>query len=503
MQNNKKSFKDILSSRKVRYGSLSVVFTAVTLAFIIGINLIISALNASHAFTIDLTEEEFYTISEQTEKHFEELGTDFDITVYFCSPKDTLEAYSGTTYSKVRMGHELVLAFSEKFPDNIKVEYFDITADPQYVDKIAHLTQTTLNSDNIIVEGKYHTRVLNFDAFFQVAESDGTLWGFNGEFRMASAITQCSIKEKYSVLFTKGHGEGNTDALKTVFTDLGLDVADIDLSASTKEDIEKAFENARIMVIYDPQKDLVGYDAANPNAGDETDIINNFVNGNRSLMVFVDDSTPSLPNLQGYLSDVWGLSYETNNHLSDTEHSLGLDKNLLLGKFSGTQGSMAAQIHASFAADSDAKILFDNAVKISINKANNGATSEAGFTTFETATDKSEEKGEYPLFAVSTLMQYDDNNAKLYKYVTLCGSTSFASANRLLPQFGNREIIEAASRMMVTERVAPDIDSKPFAETALALETGDAKTLSVIVIAVAPLIIFVVGVAVHFKRRHL
>ena len=40
------SFGEVIKSKKFRYGSLSVVFTAVTLAFIIGINLIITALNA-------------------------------------------------------------------------------------------------------------------------------------------------------------------------------------------------------------------------------------------------------------------------------------------------------------------------------------------------------------------------------------------------------------------------------------------------------------------------
>ena len=100
-------------------------------------------------------------------------------------------------------------------------------------------------------------------------------------------------------------------------------------------------------------------------------------------------------------------------------------------------------------------------------------------------------------------MDYDDTNTARYQYVTLCGSTEFVSNASLSAQYGNREVIEAAARMMATERVSPDIDYKVFADTALSLETGEAKTLSVIVIAVAPLIILVLGVGVYIKRRHL
>ena len=324
------SFGEVIKSKKFRYGSLSVVFTAVTLAFIIGINLIITALNATHIFSIDMTAEEFYSIGDETVEYLEGLGDDFEITVHFCTARDRLEEYEQTGYNYFRMVHETVLAFAEKFPDNIEVAYFDVTTDPKYVNDIKHYTQTTLTASNIIVEGKYHTRVLNFDAFFMVAESDGSLYAYNGESRMVSAITQCSIKEPYTVLFTQGHGETVSKNLVSLFQDAGFATQSIDLTSATDEELEEAFKNARIMVMCDPQKDLAGYDKNNPNKDDETDIINKFLGGNRALMVFVDASTPDLPNLREYLSEVWGLDYEPNNILADQTHSLMLNKNNIL-----------------------------------------------------------------------------------------------------------------------------------------------------------------------------
>ena len=253
----------------------------------------------------------------------------------------------------------------------------------------------------------------------------------------------------------------------------------------------------------DPQKDLAGYDKNNPNKDDETDIINKFLGGNRALMVFVDASTPDLPNLREYLSEVWGLDYEPNNILADQTHSLMLNKNNILARPAGETGTIAAQLHISFADDTDIKTVFDDTVKLVTGKAANGASVATSFTSFNTATDKNGVSGEFPIFSISTVMEYDDTNAAQYQYVTLCGSTEFVSDASLSAQYGNREVIEAAARMMSTERISPDIDYKVFADTALSLETGEAKTLSVIVIAVAPLIILVLGVGVYIKRRHL
>ena len=507
MENNKKtgfSLKKALSSRRFRYGSLSVVFTAVFVALIIGLNLVISAFDVTHIFSIDLTDEEFYSISSESVEYLESLGSDFQVTVHFCCAQDKLETLTTSGYNYIRMVHETVLAFAEKFPENISVEYFDVTTDPKYVDKIKHYTQTTLNANNIIVEGKYHTRVLNYDSFYMIAESTGELYAYNGEARMVSAITQCSIKEAYSVVFTTGHGESFPTQLAAIFDDAGFEVVTADLMTLTDEELERTLENARIMVICDPQYDLVGYDANDPNTKDETDIINDFLNDNKSLMVFVDAGTPELPNLQEYLGDMWGVGYDAHGKLTDPTHSVmnGSNGYQLICQYAGEDGGAADLLHDTLTAD--AKTVFGNAVRLTSSSSALGAVVEVSCKTYPTAIPATGgAAGEYPLIEISTGRTYGENNALLYKYVMLCGSTDFVSNDSLTSAYGNREIIEAAARMMSTERVSPDIDYKTFTDTALTLESGTAETLSIIIIVVAPAIVLVLGIGVFIKRRHM
>lgn len=51
------------TAKKFKYGSLSVVITVVFIALIIGVNLIVSSLDASFNLRVDLTETELYSIS--------------------------------------------------------------------------------------------------------------------------------------------------------------------------------------------------------------------------------------------------------------------------------------------------------------------------------------------------------------------------------------------------------------------------------------------------------
>ena len=55
------------TAKKFKYGSLSVVITVVFIALIIGVNLIVSSLDASFNLRVDLTETELYSISPETD----------------------------------------------------------------------------------------------------------------------------------------------------------------------------------------------------------------------------------------------------------------------------------------------------------------------------------------------------------------------------------------------------------------------------------------------------
>ena len=132
---------------------------------------------------------------------------------------------------------------------------------------------------------------------------------------------------------------------------------------------------------------------------------------------------------------------------------------------------------------------------------------ETVLTTYDTAvsgTTSSEHVpgGEMPLALLSTKYEYGKNNVLQYSYVMLIGSTEFAS-DSYLAYAGNRRVMLSSARVFTANRVAPDIQSKPFASTALTLETGTAQTLTWLICTVVPGAMLIIGVVVFFRRRHL
>jgi hypothetical protein len=67
MNDNKKT-ASVKDGSRYKYGSLSVVFTVVFLALIIALNLVFSSLSLSGDLTVDLTQEDFTSVGEESTK---------------------------------------------------------------------------------------------------------------------------------------------------------------------------------------------------------------------------------------------------------------------------------------------------------------------------------------------------------------------------------------------------------------------------------------------------
>ena len=133
---------------------------------------------------------------------------------------------------------------------------------------------------------------------------------------------------------------------------------------------------------------------------------------------------------------------------------------------------------------------------------------ETVLSTHDTAVSKSadseENKGEMPLMLLSTKYGYGENNATEFSYVALVGSTEFADTERLISEtYGNKRIILSAARVFGANRIAPDIEARPFGSAALDIETGTAKTLTYLICTIFPGVIIILGIVVFIRRRHM
>lgn len=512
------NWNKFLKSSRFKYGTVSIVLTCAFIALVLALNLLLSSLNLSAGLRVDLSEEEFASVSEDSKNILDALfaeDKDQMITINFCTARDLLDS---NIY--VRYVRDLAESYVEMYPDNISIKYLDISRDPASVEKYLEQSGSTITESNVIIEGKYHYRILTFTAFYQVNE-DNELYAFNGELKYTAAFLQCSKKEPQNVAFTVKHGESVTDdmKLKEIYLDAGYTVTDVDLST------EEIPEATRTLIIYKPTADFIGYDPTRPEAKSEIEKIEEFVAEYNNLLVFVDASTPELPNLQEYLLEYWGLGYKPYHKLHDENKSLqGSDGYAVIGEYVGESDGYAYQVFKNAVSGSGEKSVFNNAVELIADesKARNGVTVEHVIDTSADAVSRYTYKTDdgqttitedsdphaMPVMLMSRYMNYKSEgdehyNTQIYQYVLLVGSTDFASDDYLAKSYANSSLISCAARLIDNERYNPDIRSRKLLSDDIEIETGTAKFLTVLISAVAPVILLIAGIVVFIKRRHM
>ncbi len=511
---NNNTNKTARDNRRYKYGSLSLAFTLVFLALILAVNLIFSSLSLSGKLTVDLTPEEFTSIGDETQKLLTDLGKDLDVTIYFMSARDIFELeandYNGINLTAIC--RDLAENYATTFDGSgdkgiVRVEYKELDKDPEFERKYLEEAGTSLVSTSVIVQGKYHYRVLDLSSFYTLDEN-GKYTAFKGEYRLTTAILRASVSEQPVATLTYGHGEPiNTDGtvkdaasgLVSVLTEAGFQVETADIS---REEINP---NTKILISYDPVTDF---------SYNEIDVLSKYIADRHSFMAFVDSSTPELPSLQSFLKENWGLNYKPSNRITDGIHSVNNESKNVVAKTPSVgnvteDNSASYQIRKTvFDFEGAINTVFPESVELELSDSvKEGVVSEKVLTTNETAVSENfgteQNKGEMPLMLLSASWGYGENNVTEYSYVCLVGSTDFANTASLNKNYGNRRVMLAASRVFGSENVAPNIEAKTFGDTALDIESGTAKTLTWLICTIVPGIIMIFGVVVFFKRRHM
>ena len=512
--NNKKT--KVEKGNLIKRGSISVIYTIVFIALIIAFNLVISSVAGSIDLNVDLTAEGFISIGDVSRNVLEGLKKDGDLeaTIYLLADRDQYDNSQTTIkgLNPLALIRDLCEEYEDEYRGNIKVEYKNLNLDPEWATKYGELTNTTLTTNHVIIEGKYHARVVTLDSFFVVDSETKAYIAFNGELRLTTALLQSCISEPQVVTFTTGHGEPAqmkdgrvATALADLLVKAGFEIKETDLSSS---DID---ERTKILIVNDPLTDFTDLEVEK--LMDYTDTFN-------SLIVLVDDSTPELPNLSDYLGEEWGLGYKAYHQITSginfNNNPLALSAQYVYDA-ENAQNSAGSTILGSLVSKK-IKTIMPNSVELfsqSISTRDDYIV-ETLLTTDENAKSTYTEgdtskTGTFPLLLLSADAEYVDlddenstNQVMKYQYVMLAGSTAFAGTGSLdSAQYGNGSLMLSAVRTMGVERYSLDIEYKTINDVALSIETQAATRIAIIICAVLPSLIAIAGLVVFVRRRHL
>ena len=479
--------------RRLKYGSVAMIFTIVFVAVIFVLNVVTTAINNVNPMMIDMTKEQIYGITDASRELLDDVK-DIPIEIVFFMPKDLYEK----RVSGGKMIVNCIMTFASEY-DNITVSEVDIIKNPGIANEFKTSEISQISTTAIAVRSQGKPRLLGASSFFITAQSTGHYMAFAGEKTLTSAILQAVSVDSPKVYFTYGHSESYPQELTNLFMNNGFFADIIDLS------VDDVPEDARIIVICNPQYDFIGASPDDPTARSEIDKVASFLNRFGSVMYFSSPDVGPLPELDDLLKE-YGIAFEHDYIVMDDKTSL-LNSPFNLSADYFEASNVGDELTASIRKlPTPPKTIVPRAKPIVIlNIASERdvspvlvsmPTSYKGNINENTRTTE----GVSNLLVVAQKTQYVDNNPKTSLFL-VCGSYQFLG---YLPSssYGNSDILLNAMRIMTSKKVVVDIKWKAFDSTALSMTLEEQNKWTLITILLLPSIVSVLGIVVWLRRRH-
>ena len=522
-------------SRTFRYGAAATALTAAFIAVVIILNVVFTALCNHYLWYADMTEEEVFTLTESTKDYLGDI--DDEIVIYFCADEDVVKNDSALRYV-----YNTASLIADESP-NISVECHNIRVEKALFEKFKSYTATGISSSSVIIYDKTSgiARVPNYMNFFITDEDGETVWAYNGEYRFVSYILQVTTAETPIAYFTVGHGEDVTEGLgvevvdgvakypgayplATLFADAGYDVRTIDL---TREAIDP---DGKIIVIFDPAYDFVGYAEAERADGNEIEKLNEFLTvGDNALFVFGDythsaafkrENGVPKSNLAELL-DEWGIAYEEGSQIRDYGHARSVDGLTLQPQYGkDTLGSSLYKELSNLssmpmtAIRNSMSLLLTRGARFDRNNYDSVDVSPILQSYPTSALLLGGEEiggGSYNLAVLSRSCRQVEDKSEFgnytvtyrYSYIVAFGSPTFAASSYLYSNvYANRDILLTTLTAVGRDTKLANIDFKALDDTAITVTTAEAHLWTALMTLALPLVFAACGIVVCTRRKH-
>lgn len=542
---NKKSFKDILSSiggffkgiagifksnnikneALFKRGGYSLAITAVVLVGLIVFNLLIGALADRFHLEFDLTSNQKNSISQENIDYIKGIEDEVNITVigseedfanyiaYYAQNYYGVVISSSSDYEYFEQTITLISKYGE-YSDKLNIKYIDPQS-TEYTAITSSYSSYSFVYGDIIVDstasGNKRTKILTFNDIYATTEdSSSSYYGYSSytlaanklESALTSAIAYVTSADTKKVAVLSGHSENPySSAYKELLASNNYDMTEI--SDKLISEISSDYD---AIIISAPTIDFIGT---------ELDVISEFLdNGGKlgkGLIFFADATGPYLPNLYDFLEQ-WGISvgegiiFETysSNHISGTPSAMG---------------TYPAEIE-----DDDITTNLTYAItdyNVPMNVCETSTTTRKATALMQTL----ETTVAAPVGAAADWADYTEDDMKQFDTVIQSVETDRDSDNNLLTSYVmafstveyvqstwasysdlcNQDIVMAATdraahvgdtSITFTSKV---IENESFAS---AVTAGSSKAINIIFMFAIPIAVIVVGIIVFVRRRN-
>ncbi len=521
--------------KKLKHGAMSTVYTVIFVAAVVLVNIIAGIIFDRYPITFDLTKNNKYSISEQSEEYIEKI--DCDITIRVFAEEDAFVAVNDYT----KQANEVIKRCCQK-NKHITAEYIDIDKNPDIVSEYA---DQEIQQYSIIVE----TPSLD-DSGKQMKDSDGKPLK---RIRSISLMDLISFKSEFEEQVQQGYGMSASDYILAMCGNnetyaFAQAVQSGYVEASTAD---QAFLSA-LMAVSDPDPVVVsvlngrneaadlsylrklllanGYSVKDVNITSEdipadTDMciipaptsdymeaeitkvdefVNNHGNMGKHLMYIASYNQQSTPNLDEFLEEYYLAVGEGVICENDAEHY-----------YTQAFYTIADDISESFADDidvSNSKLIIRGSRPVKLlaegekgkMKIEAYVKSTANAYVADTQTGEAMENGQQVYAAMSSKVAFTDDGGAVYSNVFVVGGDSMVGSSELMyNQFQNRTYILSVINGMTGKTTnGITVEPKVITGNIFDITAEQIRLLKIIFIGVIPLATLTTGLVIWLRRKN-
>ena len=469
-----------LNKKYLRNGSYSTLLIVIFVAIVVVINMIVGKLPSKYT-QIDISDQQLYSIGDETKKVLNNL--DKDVTIYQI-------AQSGSE-------DETISNLLQKYADeskHVKVELKDPVVSPKFV---SEYTSDQVSSNSLIVVCGDRNKVVNYNDMYESTMDYNTYsyqtTGFDGEGQITSAIAYVTT-ENLPVLYTlEGHGEKELDStIKEDIEKANMEVKTLNLISEGSVP-----DDAACLLIDSPSSDI--------SEDEKTALLDYLENGGKA-MVFSDYTESTLSNFAAVLENYGVKAADGIVFEGDNQHYGMQMPYYLLPTVNSTDAS-------SETASSGYYIIMPYAQGIQkLDDVRDTVTVEDILTTSDSAYSKTnlqsetleKEDGDVEgPFALGVSIKEDVGDGKKTQIIYYSSSYIMDSQMNQLVSGGNEKLVTESLNSMVSteETTTVSIPSKSLEVSYLTISDYDASFWKICTIGLIPGVFLVAGFVIWFKRR--
>lgn len=507
-----KKEKKPFNSKKLKYGTLATVFTLIVTAIIIAINLIAQTVTEKFDLTMDLTQNDIYSISQDTIDYLSTIQQDIQIIVL----ADESAFDDSTLYLK--QASEVIKKYA-LYSDRISVEFVDINKNPNYISKFKDIYSGDLTEGNIVVyregtgeDDADRIRVLTLNNLFTISTDNygnSSVTESKAEQELTSAVMYVTdANPKKAVLVSTSMPNSvqySAQSLLQILNTNGYDLEEVDLLTSDLD-----MESTDLLVICSPLNDF------NTAVIQKiSDFLYNDGNLGKNVLYIANYNQNSTPNIDALLEE-WGLSvgdYYIAESDSSASQTVGLYGEQTYIKSS--IGVISNDDYADLVSDTSLPIAVPVARPIEILWENNGdretcailkTSTTSSLVPFDSTSDfdiSTAVTGEQNVMAMGTKYIFNDDNEKITSNVMVIGSAYMTDP--YISQdtsYNNGEFILNSINKITGKSNGITIVPKSLSISTISIDEAQAVTIRTVVMLIVPLIIVAIGLVVYIKRRN-